>query len=152
MVAFTLNNLPYVPIYMLSIIAFVRMNMRKTLCLIALLGVSACATGPGLQSRMASYTGATEDQLIQKLGVPDKQITVNGVQYLAYDERHFDVSPGFIGFGGGFYGGPFYGPGFGSPFLDAGFPPTVEESGCETTFLLRDGKVASFSFRGNDCT
>ncbi len=127
--------------------------MRKYLCLIALLGISACATGPSLQSRMASYTGATEDQLIQKLGVPDKQITVNGVQYLAYDQHHLDVSPGFETFGGfyggGYYGGPFFG---GGPFLDAGFPPTIEERGCETTFLLRDGKVYSFTLRGNACT
>lgn len=127
--------------------------MRKYLCLIALLSISACATGPGLQSRMASYTGATEDQLIQKLGVPDKQITVNGVQYLAYDEHHLDVTPGFNAFGGfyggGYYGGPYFG---GAPFLDAGFPPTIEDRGCETTFSLRDNKVVSFSFRGNDCT
>ncbi len=127
--------------------------MRKYLCLIALLGLAACATGPGLQSRMASYTGATEDQLIKKLGVPDKQITVNGVQYLAYDQRRLDVSPGFESFGG-FYGGGFYRGSYfgGGPFLDAGFPPTVEERGCETTFELRDGKVFSFTFRGNDCT
>lgn len=125
--------------------------MHKYLCLFALAGLTACATGPNLQSRMASYTGATEDQLIQKLGVPDKQITVNGIQYLAYDEHHLDVTPGFGAFGG-FYGGPFYGPYFGGPFLDAGFPPTIDERGCETTFLLREGKVASFSFRGNDCT
>ncbi len=127
--------------------------MRKYLSLIALLGMSACATGPGLQSRMASYIGATEDQLVQKLGVPDKQITVNGVQYLAYDQHHLDVSPGFSTFGGfyggGYYGGPYFG---GGPFFDAGFPPTIEERGCETTFALRDGKVINFSFRGNDCT
>lgn len=125
--------------------------MRKYISLIALLSASACTIGPSLQSRMASYTGATEAQLVQKLGVPDKQITVGGVQYLAYDEHHVDISPGFGGFGG-VYGSPFGGPFYGGPFIDAGIPPTIIERGCETTFMLHDNKVVNFTLRGNDCT
>lgn len=124
--------------------------MQKYISLIALLCVSACTIGPSLQSRMASYTGASEEQLVQKLGVPDKQISVNGVQYLAYDEHHLDVTPGFATFGG-FYGGPFDGPFYGGPFIDAA-PPNITERGCETTFMLHDNKVFNFTLRGNDCT
>ena len=119
--------------------------MRKFLCLAALLSVSACATGPGLQSRMAAYTGASAETLVKDLGVPDKQITLDGVQYFAYDRHHTLVSPGFYAFSG-------YTPFYDGPFYDAGFPPTVTEEGCETTFALRNNKVVSFTLRGNDCS
>ncbi len=130
--------------------------MRKFLLLaLPLAALSACATGPSLQSRMASYTGASEQTLVQQLGVPDKQVTVGGLQYLAYDHRDIDFDPGIVGplDGSGFYGGPFYGGGFGpGPFFDAGIPSRVHEIACETTFTLRDDKVISFTLRGDDCS
>lgn len=129
--------------------------MRKFLLLLPILAVSACAVGPSLQSRMAAYTGASAQTLVQQLGVPDKQITVNGIQYFAYDRHRIDVEPGLIGgfgpYGAGFYGGPFWGPGFGYPVFDAAIPPTVNELSCETTFMLKGDKVFNFTLRGNDC-
>ena len=116
------------------------------ICAFALAG---CAVGPNLESRMSHYIGATSEQLVQGMGVPDKQITVNGAQYLAYDRHRTDVSPGFVdgGFGGfdGFYGGGFYG---GPLFIS---PPLVTDLSCETTFVLKDNHVQTFSLRGNDC-
>jgi len=125
--------------------------MRKILLLLPLAALAACATGPSLESRMASYTGASEQTLVQNFGVPDKQVTVAGVQYLAYDRRDLDVSPGFIGPYG--YGGPFY-PGFDGPgpWIEGGFPARVAEISCETTFMLRNDKVVGFTLRGDDCT
>ena len=64
---------------------------------------------------MAAFIGATPTELVQQLGVPDKEITVGGVQYIAYVRRDEQLSPG-VGFGG-FYGGPFWGSGFGGPFV-----------------------------------
>jgi hypothetical protein len=130
--------------------------MRKILLLLPLLGFSACAAGPNLESRMAAYTGASEQTLVQQLGVPDKQITVNGVQYLAYERHRTEIDPGLIyggfgPFGPGFYGGPFWGPGFGAPIYDAGIPASVRDWSCETTFMLKDDKVYNFTLRGNDC-
>jgi hypothetical protein len=124
--------------------------MRRYLLFIPVLAATACATGPSLQARMASYIGTPETTLVQKLGVPDKQIDVNGDKYLAYDEHHVSVTPGFGGFGsfGPWYGGPY----FAGPVFDSGIPPQITEYSCETTFLLRDDKVVSFSLRGNDCS
>jgi hypothetical protein len=124
-----------------------RSSFRFLLPVFALTG---CATGPSLQSRMAAYIGDNTQTLVQSLGVPDKQITVNGSQYLAYVRRYDVLSPGYLSFGGGGYGGPFYGSGFGGPFYD--FPPYVSEYSCETTFLLRDDRVLDFTMRGNDCS
>jgi len=124
-----------------------RSSFRFLLPVFALTG---CATGPSLQSQMAAYIGANTQTLVQSLGVPDKQITVNGSKYLAYVRRSSVVTPGYLSFGGGAYGGPFYGQGFAGPFYD--FPPTVDEYSCETTFLLRDNRVLGFTMRGNDCS
>ncbi len=121
--------------------------MRRFLLILPFLAVAACATGPSLQTRMAGYIGASSETLVQGMGVPDKQITINGVQYLAYDRHRTSVSPGFID-GGFMYGGfPPYG------FAGPGFvtPPTVTDWSCETTFMLKDGKVFNFTLRGNDC-
>jgi hypothetical protein len=123
----------------------------KRFCSLILLALAGCATGPSLESRMAAYIGASSQTLVQQLGVPDKQITVDGIQYLAYDRRRTVVSPGLV-MGGGFgpYGGPFYGgPFYGGPTLVT--PPSVNVYSCETTFLLEKDHVVSFTLRGNDC-
>jgi len=123
---------------------------RSIFVLITLLSLAACARGPSLQSRMAAYIGASGETLVQNLGVPDKQITLNGFQYLAYVRQQTTITaaPIFIGYGGfyGPYGGPFGGGYYGSPF-----PPSVNVWRCETTFMLQHDKVLSFSMRGNDC-
>ncbi len=129
--------------------------MRR-IALLLLLPLAACATGPSLQSRMAAYTGASAETLVHSLGVPDKQVTLKGVQYFAYSEHHTEITPGasygfapFYGYP--FYGSQFYGAGYGGAFF-GGSPPEVDEYSCETTFMLRDDKVFSYSLRGNDCS
>ena len=59
---------------------------RKSLLLLPCLAMAGCAVaGPGPQSQMAAYVGADTQTVVQKLGVPDKHISVNGdVQYLTY--------------------------------------------------------------------
>jgi hypothetical protein len=128
--------------------------MRRVFVILLLPFLAGCAAGPSLQTRMISYMGAPEDRLIQSLGVPDKQITVNGVGYLAYVQQRSEVQPSpiLVGFGGwdGGWGGafgpyPYYG-GFAG-----GLPAPVQVWSCETTFTVRDGHVANVSFKGNDC-
>jgi hypothetical protein len=130
---------------------FTESFMRRILFLLPLFAVAGCATGPSLQSRMAGYTGASGQTLVQDLGVPDKQITVNGVEYLAYVRQRTTVSADPVFYGGfGGFGGPFWGP-FGGGFYGGGFPPTVNQWSCETTFMLENNKVVNFTLRGNDC-
>jgi hypothetical protein len=118
--------------------------MRRAFLLLPLL--AGCATGPSLQTRMISYMGAPEEKVVQSLGVPDKQITVNGISYLAYVRQHAQVQPSpFIGFG------PWgYGP-YGGGFAAVSLPAPVQVFSCETTFTVKDDHVANVSFRGNDC-
>jgi hypothetical protein len=126
--------------------------MRRIITILFFLALSACVAGPSLQTRMSAYIGATSQTLVQNLGVPDKQITVNGIQYLAYDRHRTEFSPGV--YLGGFddpYAGAFYGGGFYPMVFDSGIPPQVIEYSCETTFLLKDDHVFNFTLRGNDC-
>jgi hypothetical protein len=122
--------------------------MRRAFLLLLPL-LAGCATGPSLQTRMISYMGAPEDKLVQSLGVPDKQITVNGVTYLAYIRQTAQVQPSpIVGFGP--WGGP-YGPYYGG-FYGATLPSTIQVWSCETTFTIQSGHVANVTFKGNACT
>ncbi len=118
---------------------------RYLLPLVLLVALSGCATGPSLQSRMATYIGASSQTLVQNFGVPDRQITTDGVEYLAYTLRHeddvipMDYDIGFAGEDG--FGG----------FLGAGLPHPVRQYSCVVTFMLKNDKVYSFMLRGNDC-
>jgi hypothetical protein len=101
---------------------------------------------------MIAYMGAPEDGLIQSLGVPDKQITVNGTTYLAYIRQQAQVQPSpIIGFGGGPWG-PWGGPFGYSGFAATSLPSPIQVWSCETTFTIKDGHVANVSFKGNDCS
>jgi len=121
---------------------------RPYMMILPLIALAGCATGPSLQSRMAAYTGDTKQALVTNLGVPDKQITVNGIDYLAYTVRsEQQIEPGDYGFGG-FDGRRFYG--YGAAW-DAGFPRDVDTYTCNATFMLKDDRVYGFTLRGNDC-
>jgi hypothetical protein len=110
---------------------------RKSLLLFPCLALAGCATGPSLQSQMAAYIGSDSQTVVQKLGVPDKHITVNDVQYLAY-ENVTDTDYGFDGY----YG---YYPYGGMGYYDGGYPYVYS---CETTFTLRNDRVLSVTLRG----
>jgi hypothetical protein len=128
------------------------MTMRLIL-LLPLLAMAGCVTGPSLQSRMAAYTGASGQTLVQDLGVPDKQISLNGTQYMAYvrQRAEVDAGPVFAGFGGwGPYGAASFWGGWGG-YYDGG-PQNVTVWRCETTFELQKNKVVGFTLRGNDCS
>ncbi len=120
--------------------------------LVALAALAGCATGPSLQTRMAVYIGANTQTLVQNLGVPDRRMTVNGIEYLAYDQQSAVVSP--WAYSGGYYGSygwPYYGSRFYPNAYGPGIPSRVFFYGCETTFMVKNDKVLSFTLRGNDC-
>ena len=122
------------------------MPRLRSALILPVLAVAGCATGPGLQSRMAAYIGAPEAKLVQEMGVPDKQIAVNGVQYLAYDRVRQQVLANSFAMGGF---GPFWGPYYGGFY--APLPQNVQVWSCEITFAVQDGKVSGFTLKGNDC-
>jgi hypothetical protein len=80
---------------------------------------------------MAAYIGSDPQTLVQTLGVPDKHITVNDVQYLSYVTTT-DYGPQ------GYYGGFYY----------DSYPAI---SSCETTFTVKVERVFSVKLRGDAC-
>jgi hypothetical protein len=114
-----------------------------SLPLLALL--AACAQGPTLEQRLSTFVGRPEGDLVAALGVPVRVHEADGRRFLQFEQRRtVPVAPPspFLGYG---YGP--WGPSFGYwPAV-----PTVADLRCEQTFAIRNGRVESFSFRGDGC-
>ncbi len=116
--------------------------MRRVLLAAVLVLLAGCTFGPSRQEVMSQFIGADEGTLVAAMGVPNRTYTVGQVKFLAYVQQRTEVIPSapapIWGYG--------WGPGWYSPF-----PPQVITWGCETTFQIYQGRVASFSLRGNAC-
>lgn len=122
--------------------------MTRALPLLALLSVTACATGPTLDQRLSAYMGRTELELVTALGVPTRDYETGGQKFLQYEEQRTVALPTT-----GFVGGPFLGP-YGRGFYGGGytgFGTAYAPVQCDVTFALREGRVAGYSFRGQGC-
>ena len=119
--------------------------MRKIALLLAL-SAAACSTGVDRRAYLNTLVGAPEAEVVRQLGVPSRSFSSGGHTYLAYTEaRDTYYGGGPFLFGG--FGGGYYGPGFGY----TAFAPTVVQRVCETTFDVVDGRVVTWSLRGNAC-
>lgn len=129
-------------------------GMRRAapaLALLSLAALSACATGPTISERLSTYVGRSELDLVSALGVPTRSYETGGQKFLAYEEQRTVSVPG--AYPGGFAGGPFVG-GFGRGFYGGGyaaFGNSYVPVQCDVTFALREGRVASFTYRGQGC-
>jgi len=94
------------------------------------------------QARLDQFVGHPEQELVEKLGVPARTITTDGVTYLAYDDSRVAWVPPLPGFGR--YGWWYYGPAYNAP-------PGAIEYQCEATFTVVGGVVKSYVLRGNAC-
>jgi hypothetical protein len=117
----------------------------SVLPLLPVLALSACAVGPTIDDRLASYVGRTELELVTALGVPTRDYETGGQKFLQYEEQRTIALPGgFAGAPIGPYGRGYYG-GFGLSYT------TYAPVQCDVTFALRDGRVASYTYRGQGC-
>ncbi|CAH0267007.1 hypothetical protein [Roseomonas sp. CECT 9278] len=93
--------------------------------------VQGCATRQGFEARMGRYVGQPEADLVASLGVPVRSFQAGNRSFLQYERRMVtaDVLPGW-GWGGGV---------------------SVQTWQCDTTFEIVEGRVVSFTSRGNDC-
>lgn len=122
--------------------------MLRAAVLLALLLLGACANQELAKRRafLTSMVGQSEIDLVRQMGVPTRSFDLNGERFLAYDDRRLDYVPGF------YTGPPWWGPGWGGWGWGWGWaPPMVIARGCEATFEIRAGKVASYSLRGPEC-
>ena len=121
--------------------------MRRAAILICLV-LAACGPRFDRPAFLNSLVGAPEVEVIRVLGVPSRTYQTDGHKFLSYIEQRADYIPGGAFFGG--YGGGFYGPRFGYGY-GGGFPPSLIQRECETTIDVVNGRMATWSLRGNAC-
>ncbi|NKE44370.1 hypothetical protein HB662_06245 [Roseomonas frigidaquae] len=124
-------------------------HMRGMKRLAALMMVPAllagCAQGPTLDQRLSTFVGLGEAELVSALGVPVRVHEAEGRRFLQFEQRrNVAVAPA-----PGFYG-PAYGP-WGPRYGYWPAPPGIAELRCELTFTLREGRVETFTYRGQGC-
>jgi hypothetical protein len=118
--------------------------MRNMVALTVCCAVAGCADY-GLQQRQAELNrlvGHGETEVVQRFGVPTRTYETGGLKFLAYSQSRIVYDPGIVS--------PFFGYGYFGPYA-GGFPPTVYQRDCETTFQLRAGLVQAVTLRGNAC-
>lgn len=106
--------------------------------------LAGCVTEAQKAAALNATIGESETDLVRQLGVPTRSFETAGHRFLAYDTRHYSVVPDYGPWG---YWGGWPGFGWSAPPL----PPGVVEYGCETTFEIDSGRVASWTRRGNSC-
>jgi hypothetical protein len=109
--------------------------------LLLLLLLAGCATGPSLETRLAATIGQSELQVVETLGVPNRTYDTGGFRFLQYEERRqvlHQLDP--------YWGRPY---GRFAPYSLGG--PVLLTRSCDITLTLREGRVQSFTTRGDDC-
>jgi hypothetical protein len=107
--------------------------------------LAGCAQGPGLDQRLSTFVGRSEGELVGELGVPLRVHEADGRRFLQFEQRRgVAVAPP-----PGYYA-PVYGP-WGPRFGYWPPSPGVTMATCDLTFALREGRVESFSYRGEGC-
>lgn len=113
--------------------------MRRLL-LSCVLALSGCVSGLAQrQAFLNQFVGRPEHELIQVLGVPDRTYQVDEVKYVGYQEQQVEILPS-----------PPFGPWWHYRWSGM-FGPEIINLTCETTFVVRDGVVKSYTLRGNAC-
>ncbi|MGG5811785.1 hypothetical protein [Falsiroseomonas sp. CW058] len=117
--------------------------MRPAFLALPLL-LAACAQGPTLGERLSTLVGRSEGDLVAALGVPVRTHEADGRRFLQFEQRRAVAvsQPGFDR--------PFFTP-YGPRWGYVPAPPAYAVVGCDITFALREGRVESFTFRGEGC-
>ena len=121
--------------------------MNKLLILLLSVFLINCSTQKGYVEILDTWIGATEEELVQKWGVPSGQYNKSdGGKLLSFSSNRTIVLPG----SSSTYGtiSP-----LGTLNLNTyGTPATPIGLYCETTFdISSSGVILGYSFKGNDC-
>ncbi len=115
--------------------------MRNALLILCAVLLAACTPAIDRPAFLASFIGQPGTEVVRRLGVPSRTYEADGHQFLAYAEHRSEVLSTGTDLGG--FG--FFGPRFGFSSSE------VIDRGCETTFEVVNGRVATWALRGNAC-
>lgn len=118
--------------------------MRNILPVLCAALLAACAPAFDRPAFLASLVGQPDTEVVRRLGVPSRTYDADGHRFLAYAEHRSEILSTGIGYGGfGSFGD--FGPSFGFS------PSEVIDRTCETTFEVVNGRVTTWTLRGNAC-
>lgn len=120
-----------------------------TLPLLALLAGCAAttATTANYERILNSWLGASEVDLARDWGPPQSTYEVGGARFLTYLSNRSVFLPGSPGRQRTtLYGNTAY------TTTTGAMPAQSLDMSCQTIFEVRDDRIASWRFRGNDCT
>ncbi len=119
---------------------------RKILTILIVVLLCACASKAKYQAALNTWLGSTENQLISQWGVPQQVYESGKSKYLVYSRSRTVYIPGSRGTQQTtFVGATAYTHTYGAR------DPVLYDADCVTTFEIINGKIYSYSFRGNDC-
>ncbi|MBR0683216.1 hypothetical protein GXW74_22200 [Roseomonas eburnea] len=116
-----------------------------------LLLLAGCATEAGFEDRMNALVGQPEAVLVQRLGPPSADVTLEGRRFLRWDDLGV-AAPATIGPAAGFGlgAGRLSGQGIAAGPL-AGPAVAWPEAGCSVRFEIMDGRAVGFIPSGSGC-
>lgn len=141
--------------------------MRTTLFISTLfmLLMAGCASTKGYEQTLQTWVGSSEASLVRKWGIPAHVYKSGGEKYLAYNSSrnvyipgtsptyHTTYSPGTAtttGYGSSTYNTTYSG-GSATTRAYGGSAPRNINYQCATTFEISNGRVSSWSYKGNNC-
>ena len=116
--------------------------IKKSICMAVAFLLIGCASRESYDSTMKSMVGKSYSAVIDVFGRPSVEYTLNGNLYLTYQQADLGVA-----------GAPpmITGQDSNSVFHEGSEGQTFYKKWCQTTFILRNGIVASFQSKGNNC-
>ena len=126
------------------------MNILKLLLVCCAALVVGCATTAKYETKLASWVGSPEGDLIRSWGPPQQVYdTGSGTKYLTYSSSRQVYIPGTA---------PTYTTNY-NPYTysatttsSGGSPAQSFDMACQTTFEVSNGTISSWRWKGNDCT
>lgn len=118
------------------------------------LTIIGCATTGGYEKILNSWLGDTESHLVSSWGPPQSiYLSPDGSRILTYVSQRTAVIPGYTApttthVTGQNVGNMFSGT---ATTYNYSTPPTAVQMTCQTHFTVQDGKIVSWSYRGNAC-
>lgn len=125
--------------------------------LVLLMFLVACATEQKYDNKLSAWVGKSEASLVSKWGNPsatrildngDKVITYTKANDVYVPSEYYVYNPNMIP-GEDITYGPFMGDYNFTPYAQA-FGYQVERI-CQTAFLIQNGMITGWKWRGNDC-
>ncbi|VVN81608.1 hypothetical protein PS712_01141 [Pseudomonas fluorescens] len=120
--------------------------MSRLSIVILTLMLSACATTAKYEKILDTWVGEDELNLVRKWGPPQQSYETSGHRFLVYsNDRNVFVPGQAPTYQTSVIGNTAYTNSYG------GSPAMNVNLSCTTTFEIADGKITTWSYRGNDC-